>query len=201
MRGRSGEGSLSASGTGLVAGRRMPGLDGFWVFVAGDLLIFTLLFVSFLDARSDDIGGFDAARHLLDPTHGGINTLLLLTSSWLVALASSAREDCRRARRLLAPGIVLGLGFVALKVYEYAHVLGLDPTQDQQPFLAYYFGITGLHLAHVMIGCILLTVMWVRLPTLSAESRGFESVTCFWHLVDLLWLVIFPLLYLLRAAT
>jgi nitric oxide reductase NorE protein len=173
----------------------MPGLEGFWVLIGGDLAIFTLLFVSYLAARSAHPGAFAAASHLLDQDRGGLNTLVLVTSSSAVAraLAHLRRDDVPRARRWLGVGIGGGLVFVVLKVQEYAAGHG----SSASTFFDYYYALTGLHLAHVVVGTALLLGCWLRLRRPSGSLSGFESIACFWHLVDALWIVIFPLLYLI----
>ena len=182
--------------------RRLPGVEGFWVFIAGDLSIFTILFGAFLVHRSADPAGYEAARHVLNWTHGGINTLLLLTSSWAVAksLICARTGDAIGARRALAFGIGFGVAFVGSKAFEYAAEIGAGHTPGDNQFLADYFMITGIHLFHVVVGCLLLTAFHLRWRRGVEPARltGFESVACFWHLVDFLWVLIFPLLYLAR---
>lgn len=182
--------------------RRMPGVEGFWVFIAGDLGIFTLLFGSFMAARAKDAAAFEDARQFLSPGHGGINTLLLLTSSWCVARALLALRASRNdaATRWLAAGIAGGLGFAVSKALEYAVKItaGHDPGSGE--FFMYYYLLTGIHLLHVVVGCVLLTVFWLRWRRGRMPDRwtGFESAACYWHMVDFLWIIIFPLLYLTR---
>lgn len=188
--------------TGAAPGRRMPGVEGFWVFVGGDLAIFTLLFGSFMHARQESPAEFEAARQLLDASHGGVNTLLLLTSSWCVASALGAvrRGGVPAATRWLGLGILGGVGFAASKGVEYSVKLGQGHGPGDGGFLMYYYVLTGIHLVHVLVGCLLLTVFWTRWRRreLPSSLAGFESVACYWHMVDLLWVVLFPLLYLTR---
>lgn len=178
--------------------RRMPGMDGFWVFVAGDLAMFTLMFVTFLVARDGDVTGYDAARASLDSDRGGINTLVLLTSSACVAtaLARLRAGATASARSWIAAGLAGGLAFVVLKSTEYA-AAGHTPAESD--FFVYYIALTGVHLGHVVVGCLLLALFWVRLGrSAPLDPVGFQTAAIYWHLVDFLWLVIFPLLYLLR---
>jgi len=181
--------------------RAMPGFEGFWVFITGDLALFTLLFGSFLAARSSDVEGFVAAQAALSPTHGGLNTLLLLTSSWAVARAVVAVRagEVDAARRFLGWGILAGAGFAVSKLVEYAGKLAHGDTPASSDFLMYYFALTGIHFLHVLVGLVLLTAMrrsWRR--TTPVRLTGVESLACYWHMVDLLWILLFPLLYLLR---
>jgi nitric oxide reductase NorE protein len=180
-----------------VARRRMPGMDGFWVFVAGDLAMFTLMFVTFLIARDGDVAGYDAARASLDSDRGGVNTLVLLTSSACIATALARLRTGARAsaRAWIAAGLAGGLAFVVLKSTEY----GAGHTPAESDFFVYYIALTGVHLGHVVVGCVLLALFWARLGRSAPRNPvGFQTAAIFWHLVDFLWLVIFPLLYLLR---
>lgn len=181
--------------------RRIPGIEGVWVLIAGDMVIFALLFGSFMHARNADVGAFEAARHALGLTRGGINTLLLLTSSWCVvmALRSARRGVGSRALMFLSGGIVGGAGFVVSKVLEYAQEASAGHTPGSGGFFMYYFMLTGIHLVHVLVGTGILTAFWVRWRRgTPVATPGFESAAIFWHMVDLLWVVLFPLLYLLR---
>lgn len=184
-----------------VVRKSMPGMDGFWVFVAGDLIMFTLMFVTFVVARGDDLAGFEAARGTLDADRGGINTLVLLTSSACIATALTRLRSGAVvvARNWILAGIAGGLLFVVLKAAEYASGVQAGHTPDQSEFFVYYFALTGVHLGHVIAGCLILSVFWVRLKKGAlASPTGFETAAIYWHLVDFLWLVIFPILYLVR---
>jgi nitric oxide reductase NorE protein len=176
-------------------------MEGFWVFVGGDLAMFTLLFVTFLVAREGDVAGFDAARASLDSDRGGVNTLVLLTSSACIAtaLARLRAGATASARAWTAAGLAGGLMFVVLKATEYAAGVTAGHTPAESDFFVYYLVLTGVHLGHVVIGCLVLASFWVRLGrSAPSDPVGFQTAATYWHLVDFLWLVIFPLLYLLR---
>ena len=185
------------------AARRLPGIEGVWVFVAADLTVFGLFFVSFVRDRGRDAALFEQARQTLDADIGGVNTLILLTSSWFVALAVQAAQAgaARRIPRLLAWAAVCGLAFAVLKVSEYAHKLRAGTSMLTNDFYMYYFTLTGIHLLHVAAGTVILLILWSKARA-GAYGRGncagLESGATFWHMVDLLWVVIFPLLYLLK---
>jgi len=184
------------------SGRRIPGIEGVWVLIAGDMVIFALLFGSFMSARSEQPEVFDSARHALDFHRGGINTLLLLTSSWCVATALAALRSHRReaAGRWLGFGILGGVGFAVSKVLEYVAEVDAGHTAGSGDFFMYYFMMTGIHLVHVLVGTAILAAFWFRwrAPAKPPAVTGFESAAVFWHMVDLLWIVLFPLLYLVR---
>ena len=188
-----------------VTPRRLPGVDGIWVFIGADLVIFAILFLSFMQDRLKNTALFESSRHTLNMNLGGLDTLILLTSSWSVALAVQAmkRDEIDREPRLLLGGAVTGLMFMASKSVEYFQKFAHGITPGTNPFFMWYFTLTGIHLAHVVTGTSLLTYLWVRSRrgTYDHLHRAVpESVASFWHLVDLLWVVLFPLLYLMKAA-
>jgi len=199
--------TLSRAGlvtTDYVKPRRLPGVEGIWVFIGADSVIFAILFMSFMQDRLKNPAVFEASRHTLNMHLGGIDTLILLTSSWSVALAVQAmkRDQIDREPRLLLGGAVTGLMFMVSKSAEYFQKFAHGITPGTNPFYMWYFTLTGIHLAHVAAGASLLTYLWVRSRrgTYDHLHRAVpESVASFWHLVDLLWVVLFPLLYLMKA--
>ena len=191
--------------TDRVEPRRLPGVEGIWVFIGADSVIFAILFLTFMQDRLKNPALFEASRHTLNMNLGGLDTLILLTSSWSVALAVQAmkRDQIDREPRLLLGGAVTGLMFMASKSVEYFQKFAHGITPGTNPFFMWYFTLTGIHLAHVVTGTSLLTYLWVRSRrgTYDHLHRAVpESVASFWHLVDLLWVVLFPLLYLMKAA-
>jgi len=190
--------------TDRVKPRRLPGVEGVWVFIGADSVIFAILFLSFMQDRLKNPAVFEASRQTLNMHVGGIDTLILLTSSWSVALAVQAmkRDLVDREPLLLLGGALTGLMFVVSKSIEYFQKFAHGITPGTNPFFMWYFTLTGIHLIHVVVGTSMLTYLWVR------SRRGTydhlhkavpESVASYWHLVDLLWVVLFPLLYLMKA--
>ena len=191
--------------TERVKPRRLPGVEGIWVFIGADSVIFAILFLTFMQDRLKNPALFEASRHTLNMNLGGIDTLILLTSSWSVALAVQAmkRDLVHLEPRYLLGGALTGLMFVVSKSIEYFQKFAHGITPGTNPFYMWYFTLTGIHLAHVLLGTSLLTYLWIRSRrgTYDHLHRAVpESVASFWHLVDLLWIVLFPLLYLMRAA-
>jgi len=181
----------------------VPGEVGIWVFVLGDLLMFALIFVLFTYYRAGDPALFAAGQATLNQNYGAINTLLLLSSSWFVVLAIEAAKDraAAPAANFVALAFLCGGGFVAVKLMEYGEKLraGLSLTTDD--FFMYYYVLTGLHFAHVAIGMVVLIFMWQRCRagiTSEREIRFLESGATYWHMVDVLWIILFPLIYLLK---
>lgn len=181
--------------------RRTPGEQGTWVFLLGDMLVFGAFFATFMVERSKDPELFDASRKTLHIGIGLTNTLVLLASSLCVVVAIGAiRAGARSiATKAVAAAVVCGLTFIGLKVFEYTSAVAAGHGAGANDFYLYYFILTGLHLFHVCVGLLVLTFLLTQTrrthlsPTRMAVVEG---GACFWHLVDLLWIVLFPLLYL-----
>jgi nitric oxide reductase NorE protein len=183
--------------------RRIPGEEGIWVFVLGDMTVFAMFFGTFMYSRARNPDAFARDHTSLSVALGTLNTVLLLTSSLLVVLAiqqvmSGAH---RTAPRLLGAALACGLGFVAVKAVEWSHLFIEGKSVGSGEFFSYYFMFTGIHLLHVLIGCIVLS--WLIAMTRRAELTGRQIILCetggiFWHMVDLLWIVLFAQFYLMR---
>jgi nitric oxide reductase NorE protein len=181
----------------------IPGEAGVWILLFGEMTFFSALFTAFLYYRNMDVATFAASQVELSKTIGVFNTLLLLTSSLFVALGvrATAQAQSNLAPKLFLAGLCCGLGFIALKGIEYHELFGRGIAVTTNTFFGFYFGLTILHLGHVVIGAGLLTVLSRVTRTLPAQPAHFalmESAGCFWHMVDLLWIIIFALLYLVE---
>jgi len=158
--------------------------------------------MSFMKDRRTDPGLFETSRLTLNLHLGGLDTLILLTSSYFVALAVQAvkRDELDRAPKFLLGGVLTGLMFVMSKSTEYGEKFAAGITPATDAFYMWYFTLTGIHLAHVLFGTGLLTFVWVKARRRNGGGNRvvLECVASFWHLVDLLWIVLFPLLYLQR---
>jgi nitric oxide reductase NorE protein len=188
-----------------TAERHLPGEEGTWIFILGDMTVFALLFGVYVEARSKDPALFDNQQELLNKNFGAINTLLLLCSSLLVVSAIRALRSQRH--RNLAPALigaafaVGGVGFTVMKALEWNDKIGHDLTPATNDFWMYYYILTGLHFFHLLLGMGVLMFLFfqARKPSLNERQFAFvEGGACFWHMVDLLWIVLFPLLYLVR---
>lgn len=183
--------------------RRLPGEEGTWVFIFGDMTVFAVLFGVYLYYRGADPVLFDGSQARLNLTFGVANTLILLSSSLLVVTAVRAvrqRENVL-AGRLIVGAMVCGALFVVNKCVEYWQKAsqGFLPVTDQ--FFTYFYAMTGLHLVHVVVGIGLLWFMWTlnrRVELTEWQNSYLDGAACFWHMVDLLWIIIFPLLYLVK---
>jgi nitric oxide reductase NorE protein len=180
--------------------RRIPAEPWLWYFVLADMTVFAAFFGYYLWALQDDRTAFAAdAAHLSVPL-GLANTIVLLSSSYTIVRALRAHNDgytvpARGWLRLTLAGAAV---FVVIKLSEYGIEISAGHTLTSSKFFMYYFVLTGLHLMHVTIGTTLVGT-WLRSLRPSgrpASSRWAESSAGYWHMVDLLWLIIFSFLYI-----
>jgi len=185
--------------------RPIPGDAGVWVFITADICAFALFFLLFTIGRVQQPALYDHSRQALDPNLGLLNTLILLTSSWfMVRAVQAAREgDRRRIGLNLMLAMVVGAGFAVVKVFEYGEKFAAGITMLTNEFFTYYFVFTGIHFLHFLIGMGALAVCLAKSSKSELDARyvtWIEATGTYWHMVDLLWIVLFPMLYLLRAA-
>jgi cytochrome c oxidase subunit III len=187
---------------------------GMWVFLVTEVLFFGGLFVTYTVYRVFFPAAFAAASHELDILLGGINTAVLITSSLTMALAVHAAQLGQRQRLMmfLVLTMVLGSVFLGIKGVEYYHkfvehhVPGAtfqfekEYARHAQIFFSLYFIMTGLHAVHMIIGIAVLLVMWLwaQRGGITAEyAAPIEISGLYWHFVDIVWIFLFPLLYLI----
>lgn len=184
---------------------RVPGEAGIWAFICVDLFAFTMYFITFLWERGQHPDVFAAGVQSMSQTMGVVNTLMLVTSSLFVALAvqSMRRGDRRAGQARILAAAAGGLVFIVNKPFEWLGKLdaGLGPHHDN--FFQLYYLLTGLHLLHVVVGMLVLHHLWklagiVRTAPNPRQTRFIECGAIYWHLVDLIWLVLFALFYLLK---
>lgn len=196
--------------TQLVAGQPanltegvLPGDKDVWLFIMAELMMFGAFFIAFIVYRQAEVAVFNAGQDTLDRALGVLNTLFLITSSWAVVRAVEAGRAANSADvvRRLNLALLLAAGFVVVKYFEYSakFAAGIDLTTNT--FYGFYFALTIIHLAHVLGGSVILFV--VRHNALRGAyhpqaMKGLETGASYWHMVDLLWIFLFALLYLLR---
>lgn len=179
----------------------MPGESSMWFFIVGDLLIFGVYFVVYTYYRGLEPELFLSSQQHLSQGIGVINTVILLTSSLFVALATEAarHQKNHEAFKLMGIAIVLGLLFPCLKLVEWIPKINAGLTPGEDLFFMFYYLMTGLHLCHVILGLVILMfVMREFRPANQPNVTFVETGATYWHMVDLLWLVLFALLYLMR---
>jgi nitric oxide reductase NorE protein len=177
-----------------------------WIFILAELLAFGVFFLAYAFARARHPAVFDAEQLHLDRVSGALNTLWLVSSSALVAQAvvtvrrGGAAASASAARLLLA-AMACGAGFLVTKAHEYAVHFEAGMELSTSTFTMFYLGLTGFHFMHVLLGMAVLTVLWRRTAAgayTASDAHGLESGAAYWHMVDLVWLVLFPLVYVMR---
>jgi len=181
--------------------RELPGGTVIWIFVALELLTFGLFFIASADARRSDPTIFGEGASRLHTLLGAINTGVLLTGGLFVAQAvlANARGAARSTSVWLWGAAASGVVFMGIKLYEYADVLNMGVTLSTNRFWFFYLFITGLHFLHVLAGVFFLVPTAWRASGRAYGPRDattVEAVAIFWHLVDLIWVFVFPLFYL-----
>ena len=189
------ESTESSLDTGWGPLSELPGNPMIWLLIISELLIFGVGFVAFAVAFVRDPETFRASQDTLHRLAGAINTMVLLTSGMFAALAVRSEAEGRTgAMRLhVAAAILLGIIFLGVKGMEYSAELAAGHTVDTNTFFALYWLLTGFHALHVVLGIVILVIVaiWHSLENL-------ETGAAFWHMVDLIWVILFPVAYLLR---
>ncbi len=187
---------------------------GMWLFIFTELLLFGGLFIVYSVYRFMNQDAFHLAAEELNTTIGAVNTVLLLISSMTIAMSTSALQLKKKGATLalLAVTVILGIVFLVNKYFEWGikfehgiwpgseHLLN-DFSQGEILFFGLYFVMTGLHALHIIIGlAIILVAAWrVHKGTVN-ENRAalLDNAGLYWHLVDLIWIFLFPLFYLIH---
>ena len=187
----------------MVNSPRLAGDLAVWLIILAELLTFGILFLSYAFARTFDVALFNASQRTLDLNSGAINTALLITGSWCVVRAVQAvKQDAPNAgaRRLLA-ALACGAGFVAIKLMEFSAKAQAGIDLSTNTFYMFYILLTGFHFFHVLAAMVFLTILLVqtRAGRYGKDNHhALETGAAFWHMVDLLWIVLFPLIYVMR---
>jgi cytochrome c oxidase subunit 3 len=187
---------------------------GMWLFLVTEIMFFGGLFTAYVVYRSAFPGAFAHASNHLDLLMGGINTAVLIASSLTMALAvhgaQIGKNDLLKTGLLLT--ILLGSVFLAIKAYEYGHKFheGLVPgpyftyggadAKNAELFFSMYFAMTGLHALHMVIGIAILAILLLQARRGVYGAHYFtpiELTGLYWHFVDIVWIFLFPLLYLI----
>ncbi|MBP6647434.1 MAG: cytochrome c oxidase subunit 3 [Burkholderiaceae bacterium] len=182
---------------------RLRGDLAVWLVICAELLTFALLFIAFAAVRLRQPTVFANSQSTLDLRSGAINTVLLISGSACVAHAVQSARAARAqpAARWLVAAMACGAGFLMLKSLEYADKFAAGIDLETNTFWMFYLFLTGFHFLHVAAAMVMLVLLWA--PTRrGAYSQGnahaLETGAAFWHMVDLLWIVLFPLVYVMR---
>lgn len=182
------------------ASPHVPGQPDMWVFVLFESLIFTSYFCVYLFNRTQHERSYLTAQSHLLLWLGVIDTIVLLTSSWAIALcvkhARAGRYEL--AKRSAVFTAVCGVIFLALKVVEWVRLIHMGYTFTSSGFFQYYFFLTAIHCVHLLIGFVVLGVVLYQLSPKRRSQELIETCATYWHTVDFFWVMIFALLYVVR---
>jgi nitric oxide reductase NorE protein len=180
---------------------RFPGDPDMWLFVIVESLVFTSYFCIYLYSRTQHEQAFLEGQSALTMSLGILDTIVLLTSSWTIARCvqhtRAARYDA--AQRSAFATLGLGAVFFALKIAEWTHLIREGHTFTSSDFMQHFFFLTSIHAIHLTIGFVVLGILIRQLSDPRRRStHTIETCSTYWHTVDLFWVVIFALLYIVR---
>ncbi|MFN7938224.1 MAG: cytochrome c oxidase subunit 3 [Bryobacteraceae bacterium] len=179
---------------------------GMWLFVISDALTFSAFLVAYTYGRLSN-PNWPAPFAFASIVQATLMTFVLLTSSYTMALGVQAIKAGDRSRtvRMLLATVGLGLGFIGLHLNEWFHLIRIEHVTlagnpwNEPLFGATFFGLTGLHMAHVTAGVLYLAIVAAGMARGKFSAEDVETSGLYWHFVDLVWMFIFPLVYLMSA--
>lgn len=190
---------MSASTSPPDATAEPHGKLGTWWFLSSEIPTFGGALAAYIVFRLGS-SGWSAASDHLNFNIALANTFILLTSSMTIVMAHAAAQEhqVKKAARFLALTVLLGLAFLALKAAEYTGEIGRGFLPASGIFWSFYYGLTGLHALHVVAGVAINAVLWIQAlyGGLIGHSHRIEYAGLYWHFVDIVWIFLFPLLYL-----
>lgn len=180
-----------------------PGDLAIWFIILVELITFGAFFAAYAFTRVWHLDLFNTYQQQLSTASGLINTLLLITSSYFVVRAVMAIrcDGAKPCAHWLWAAIVLGGVFVAVKLAEFGSHLAAGVTLSTNTFYMFYLSMTFFHFMHVLLGILILGVVAVKAGRGGygvAEHTGVETAAAFWHMVDLVWIILFSLVYVMR---
>lgn len=186
--------------------KKLPGDLAMWFFILAELTVFALFFIGFAVTENLNLTMFAQGKAQLHKVVGLINTIALITSSYFVAISLQAmreNNDKQVVKRLVL-ALMFAAVYIVLKLWEYYALFAQGIDIETNTFFTLYFLITAFHFMHILLGMVILLYMAVNVqkgnycdPTTDNEMSGFESGACYWHMVDLLWIILFPLIYVI----
>ncbi|MDC5707271.1 cytochrome o ubiquinol oxidase subunit III [Vibrio europaeus] len=176
-------------------------LFGFWVYLMSDCVLFATLFATYAVLESASIAG-PTGKNIFELPFVFAETMLLLFSSITFGFGMIAlkRNDVAGLKRWLKVTFLLGLGFICMEVYEFHHLIVEGYGPQQSAFLSAFFTLVGTHGLHVTFGLIWLAVCYHQLSTKGLNenmSMRFQCLSLFWHFLDIVWICVFTIVYLL----
>lgn len=180
-----------------------PGDFAIWIFIYAELLVFGIFFLSYAFARSQNVELFNESQLNLNRISGAINTLILITSSYFVVRAVTAIRENKSLLcvRWLLAAVVLASAFIGIKLYEFIDKYSEGISLSTNTFYMFYLSMTFFHFLHVIMGMVILIAVMLKAKQggySSEEYTGVETGASYWHMVDLVWIILFPLVYVMR---
>ena len=180
-----------------------PGDLAIWFFIFAELLAFGVFFGAYAFARAKNVELFNQSQLLLNRESGAINALVLITSSFFVVRAVAAIKQgfTRECANWLAGAIGLGSVFLVIKLFEFHAKFSAGISLSTNTFYMFYLSLTIFHFMHVILGMVILAAVMLkaRRGGYSIEHHtGVETGASYWHMVDLVWIILFPLVYVIR---
>lgn len=181
----------------------LPGDFAIWIFIFAELAVFGVLFAAYAFTRSAHVELFDASQLTLNRTYGFLNTLTLVTSSYFVARGTRSIKDGRSTvcGHWLAGAMGLGIVFLMLKLAEFHQDFANGITLSANLFYMFYLSLTFFHFMHVVMGLVILAVVThhAYAGRYNRENHvGVETGASYWHMVDLVWIILFALVYVIH---
>ena len=180
-----------------------PGGILIWMIILVEILTFSIAIFVFLIQRGNALEVFNESQVFLNKTLGTFNTAILVTSGFFMAnaLHKLKEGDNKKSSLWVVATIIMGIGFLVLKGIEYSQKIEHGLFMDYSQFYTYYWLLTGFHFIHVLVGVLILTYLLFKIKSGHYNKNNFfdvETGGAFWHMCDLIWLFLFPVLYLLH---
>jgi cytochrome o ubiquinol oxidase subunit III len=196
-----GEQTAAAVSEAGLAPKRIVVAYGFWIFLLSDIVMFSALFAAYAVLAHATAGGLTGAQ-IFDQVSVAIETACLLASSYTCGLMSLAISSRRTGATYLYALLTFALGatFLALELREFAHMLAIGATPERSAFLSAFFALVGCHGLHVAVGLIWLVVMMVQVAFKRFNETVERRLLCFslfWHALDIIWVWLFTVVYLM----
>ena len=174
---------------------------GFWVYLMTDLLMFAVLFATYAVLRNNTFGGI-SIQEIFDPPFVLVETLILLTSSFTCGLAILAvnRNNKNLVLTWFRVTFLLGVAFLTMELTEFSHLISEGSSFQASAFLSSFFTLVGTHGLHIAVGLLWMTVLLVKTWQRGLETstkRQLTLLSLFWHFLDLVWIFIFTIVYLI----
>lgn len=183
--------------------RLLPGDFAIWIFIFAELLVFGLFFIIYAVVRVQHVELFNQYQLTLNREFGAINTLLLITASYFVVRAVHAirQDQTDRCVYWLLAALAGGSGFLILKSIEFYDKFSVGIGLSTNTFYMFYLSLTFFHFMHVILGMVILSAVALKAKRgayCAQEHTGVETGASYWHMVDLVWIILFPLVYIIR---